>query len=321
MTTFTAKWLIDLTRLGARRYNGEDVNRIVFTNVVFICLPIVYLIFVLIDYKTYIIPLKELQFDQFVIPIIIGICILGLWLNHLHQTTLSRVLFVSLWPLLLHLIPIKILEAPTDYYLAFPFGIVFHSMLIQLMFSYRSEKIPFLIFLSVNLAAMIFAPSILTLLDTDRDIPAEMLNDRYYFFDGILYWLLFNLVTFYILFIVDTTFRRLQSSNKMIEKQKEELKVLNDTLQHLVSSKTSELNSKNEKLRLHAFYNAHLLRGPFCRVSGLVDLLDKADPGSRDKKEVKELLDKSLEELDSRIEEIQRVVEDSEEKPAKGTID
>ena len=310
-----------MIRVGVKPRSDGEVSRVLFTNVVFICLPIVYVVFILIDIKVYIIPPSELQFDQFVIPIIIGICLLGLWLNHLDQTTLSRVLFVSLWPLLLHLIPINILEAPTDYYLAFPFGIVFHSMLIQLMFSYRSERTLFLVFLSANLATMIFVPSILTLFDTDRDIPAEMLQDRYYFFDGILYWLLFNLVTFYILFIVDSTFRRLQSSKKMIEKQKEELKVLNETLQHLVSSKTSELNSKNEKLRLHAFYNAHLLRGPFCRVSGLVDLLDKAENGSHDKKEVKELLDKSLEELDSRIEEIQKVVENGEEQSAKAPID
>lgn len=305
-------WLIQLTKLGAGKDAEENISRIVFANVVFICLPFVYVLFILLDFQTFTSYSGFSKFDQFIVPVVIVICMLCLWLNHRQMTTISRVLFLVLWPLLLHIIPIILHEAPSDYYVALPFGIVFHSILIQLMFSYSREKALFTGFLVLNLLGIISAQSFLATFDTNHDIPLKMLNDRYFFLVSFLYWLLFNLVTFYILFIVDKAVSHLRKSKNMIEQQKEELKVLNETLAHLVSAKTSELKSKEEKLRLHAFYNSHLLRGPFCKVSGLVDLLSRAVPASRDKKEIVEMLGQSLNELDSRISEIQKVVEESE---------
>jgi len=307
------RWFLNLTRLGVIPDYEDDVSRrIVFSNVVFVSLPIVYLIFMVIDYESYLTPINELRFDQIVVPIIIGICFFSLWLNHLGRTTISRILFIVLWPFLLHIIPIKLLHTPSDYYLAYPFGIVFHSMLIQLMFSYRKEWRLFCFFMVFNLLGMIFSPTILTYFDADHDIPKGMINYKYYFYDGILYWLLFNLVTFYILYVIESYIKRVNNSKELIEKQKEELNALNQNLEVLVSERTSELEGQNEKLRQHAFFNAHLLRGPFCRVQGLIQLQDLAGGDSNDNSEIKLKLNESLEELDSRIREIQKLVEPNE---------
>ena len=308
----TIRWILSLNRLGVKTdYEDEISRRIVFSNVVFISLPIVYLIFMVIDYESYLTPISELHFDNFVVPIIITICLFCLWLNNLGKTTTSRVLFIGLWPLLLHIIPIKLLQTPSDYYLAFPFGIVFHSMLSQLMLSHGKERALFWFCLLLNFLTIIFSPSILTYFDIDHDIPKEMMNDRYYLLDGVLYWLLFNLVTFYILTIIESYIKKVNDSKELIERQKEELNLLNRGLEILVNQRTSELEEQNSKLRKHAFFNAHLLRGPFCRIQGLIQLQDTTDVDYNNE-EIKSRLNESIQELDERIREIQNLVDTKE---------
>lgn len=297
------------THFGVLLDTDDSSRRIIFSNVVFICLPLVYAIFMIIDYDSYLTPINELRFDQLVVPIIIGICFAGLWLNKIGFTSMSRILFLTLWPLLLHLIPIKLLNTPTDYYLAYPIGIVFHSILIQLIFSFRKEPLLFGGFMLINLVGMITFPAILLYFDLDFDIPKDMVNYKYYFLDGILYWLLFNLVMFYILYVNESYIKRINQSKKLIEKQKEELNFINQNLESMVSQRTLQLEEKNEKLQQHAFFNAHLLRGPFCRIKGLVQLENLiSDP--EEINAIKSKLNESIDELDIRIMEIQKLVQE-----------
>jgi len=303
------KWYLDLSKLGVKADYEDDVSRrIVFSNVVFISLPIVYLIFMIIDYESYIIDPYSLKFDQVVVPIIIATCFLCLWLNRLGKTIISRILFIGLWPLLLHIIPIKLHQTPPDYFLAYPLGLVFHGMLIQLMFSHNKERKLFWVGILLNVLAMGSSSAVLLYFDVNHDIPAGMLKDKYYLYDTILYWLLFNLVTFYILYIIESYIKRMNSSKELIAKQKEKLNELNQNLEELVLQRTQELENQNEKLRQHAFFNAHLLRGPFCRIQGLVQLQELPGNDSLNS-EIRSKMKESVEELDARIREIQRLVE------------
>jgi ElaB/YqjD/DUF883 family membrane-anchored ribosome-binding protein len=98
-------------------------------------------------------------------------------------------------------------------------------------------------------------------------------------------------------------------SKELIEKQTDELNALNQNLEALVSRRTSELEEQNEKLRKHAFFNAHLLRGPFCRIQGLIQLQELTGIQPNETVEIKLRLKSSVEELDSRIREIQKLVD------------
>ncbi len=297
-----------VTHLGVLADSNDADRRILFSNVVFICLPLVYVIFMVLDYESYMTAIQELRFDQLVVPIIIGICILGLWLNKQNFTTLSRILFLGLWPLLLHLIPIRLLNTPSDYYLAYPFGIVFYSILIQLMFSYRNEALLYWCFMIINLVGVITFPSVLVYFDLDHDVPHDMINYKYYFYDGVLYWLLFNLVTFYILFVNESYIKKINKTKALIEEQKFALNSVNQNLEKIVSERTLQLQEQNEKLKQHAFFNAHMLRGPFCRIKGLVQLQDLTLKND-EVFELRSKLNESIEELDMRIFEIQKLVE------------
>lgn len=303
-------WFLDITRLGTLQDHEDDVSRrIVFSNVIFLSLPIVYIIFMAIDYQSYLRPFKDLNFDQFVVPIVIFGCISSLWFNSEGLTTLSRMLFLILWPLLLHIIPIWVLNSPADYSLAFPFGIAFHGLLIQLMFSYKKERTHFFVFMAINFIGLLLSPAILLYFDEPKEIPTDIVNYGYYFLDAVLYWLLFNLVMFYILYIIENYIRQINESRLLIEEQKEELNALNQNLEMLVSQRTAQLEQQNEKLRQHAYYNAHLLRGPFSSVQGLVQLQHADNITEADREEIKAKLSQSLQELDDRIHEIQKLVE------------
>ncbi len=302
-------WLGKVSKFGVISENQDDKSRrIIYSNVIFISLPIVYIIFMIIDYQAYIIPIDELKFDQLVVPIVIIVCLFCLFLNHSNYTTISRILFISLWPFLLHLIPIKLQDSPSDYLLAYPFGIVFHAILIQLMFSFNKEKVLFLSFMTINLLGVVTVADLLLYYDLDMDMPVDIISHKYYFFVCILYWLLFNLVIFYVMHTVESNIKRLNDAKLQIENQKEELNSINQNLEMLIRQRTKSLMEQNEKLQKHAFFNAHMLRGPFCRIKGLINLKEL----SKEDDEIETInlkLAVSIDELDSRLHEIQTMVE------------
>ncbi len=303
-------WFLHITRVGVKPEHKDDLDRhILFSNVVFLCLPVVYFIFMLVDLKSYLVPVSELRFDQFVVPIVIAGCVCCLWLNDKGHTTTSRILFLILWPVLLHLVPIQLLKTPADYYLAFPLGIIFHSILIQLMFSYRKETMLYVLFLAVNFLGLIYSSSILIFFDKVEEVPTKLVGYTYYSLDALLYWLLFNLVTFYTLYIIELYVKRVNESRALIEQQKEELDAMNQNLEQIVLHRTSQLEERNEKLKQHAFFNAHLLRGPFSNLQGLIQLQEQMDHSSNEQLEIRAKVNQTLEELDDRIKEIQKVVE------------
>ncbi len=306
------EWIFDLTKSGNKsELNNELGRRIVFSNIIYISLPVVYFIFMVLDYQTLMQFNKGLKFDQFIIPIVILICFFCLWLNKINYTLLSRNLFLISWIFLLQIIPIKLLDAPADYLLAFPVGLIFHSILVQLMLSHRKEQIYFWWWLSINFIIMFFMPNILDYFDTDKNNPEIITRDKYYQLDCILYWLLFNLVIFFVILELEKNIQKTLKSNLLIEEQKFELNTINDNLEEIISQRTMALEEQNKKLRNYAFYNAHLLRGPFCRIQGLIYLKELNNGSIEEEQLINVMLNKSIEELDNRIQEIQLIVQEN----------
>lgn len=310
----------------------ESVKRhIIFSNVIFLCLPIVYTTFIFIDLKSYLEPGGISKFDRLVVPIVILLCISFLMLNKLGLTSVSRVLFLISWLMLVHIIPIILHHSPSDYYLAFPLGIIFHSVLIHVSFSARRERFKFWLFIIANFIVMLMSKDILEANDQSPISQNVLRTDPYFVLDTILYWLLFNLLMFYIFDVVEYYIGRMDQAKTLITKQSEELvgknrelekvvtslqeinqhvEYLNRTLEHKVIERTKELRLKNEKLVQYAHINAHLLRGPFCRVKGLVMLRNALNAPVDE--EINDLLMKSLDELDEVTIKIQRAVETNE---------
>lgn len=262
----------------------------------------------LLDYQSFLNLFITFEFDQYVVPIIIGICIFSIRLNYLNYTLLSRLIFIISWPFLLHIIPIFLQHAPIDYAIAFPMGLIFHSLLIQLMLSHSKEKVLFWAAILLNFITLIYASEILIYATQGINDVAELLTDPYYVLDSILYWLLFNLVMFYVILVIEEYISKVGESYTLAKNQKEDLSKLNLSLEEKVTERTSELMLQNEKLINYAFFNAHELRGPFCRIKGLLYLKSLDNLTTDDLNQINNRLNNDIIELEKTIHKIQQLV-------------
>jgi light-regulated signal transduction histidine kinase (bacteriophytochrome) len=114
---------------------------------------------------------------------------------------------------------------------------------------------------------------------------------------------------YYILLVVERYIKKVNTSSKLIAKQSSELRVLNQNLEQKVHERTRELEAQYEKLKGYAFYNAHLLRGPFCRIQGLLQLMSMTDKLEEDTLEVMPRLEESVRELEGVIKKIKVIVD------------
>ncbi len=324
------KYLLTIINQGTRADYIDHLNRrIIYTNIIYVSLPIVYLTFVLIDIKSFLVPVQNLAWDQFIFLVEIIVCFLGIYLNRAGQSVIGRLVFLLSWPLLLHIIPIWQLHTPPDYYFAFPVGIIFHAVLIQLMFSIKHERFIFWPLIVGNLLLLLGSIDLLLFFSENTSIEiTELVRDRYFMLDAILYWLLFSLITYFLVRAIDNLFDKLAEDQHIIEEQKEELAAINeelvqsndsllelntkisgwnDGLEETVTRRTLEIEAQNEKLKEYAFYNAHKLRAPFCRIKGLVALHELVTDET-EKQYIEKLIDQSILELESVIDEIQEIV-------------
>jgi ABC-type multidrug transport system fused ATPase/permease subunit len=305
-----------------------DNQRIIYTNIIYVSLPIVYLIFIAIDFKDYLVPVTSLKWDQFIFLVEIAVCGAGLYLNKVGHSVIGRLIFTLTWPFLFHLIPIWHLQTPSDYYVAYPLGIIFHSVLIQMLFSIRHERMLYVFLMSVNFIMLLTATAVLRYFDDSKDGLYDLTADKYYFLDIVLYWLLFSLLSYLLVNSVDKLIDKLTKANTLIAEQKEEMATineelsetnqslqvvnqkmanLNDALEMKVQERTEEIEQRNEKLESYAFYNAHKLRGPYCRILGLISLRKIVEVEER--QEIDRLLDTCMLELEQVIREIQEIVD------------
>ncbi|HTE31592.1 MAG TPA: hypothetical protein VK666_14520 [Chryseolinea sp.] len=309
------EWLSKLSHVGVQFESDSDIRRrITFSNIVFLTMPAVYLLFMILDYKSYLNGIENLRFDQFIVPIEIATCFLCLLLNTWKKTRLSRIIFLVSWPLLLHILPIILLQTPPDYYLAFPIGVIFHAIVMQVMISQRREPFLFWTFIGMNFVTMLFSFDILFYFDTDTFsntgvLTEELFGSRYYVLDGVLYWSLFNLLTFYMIRSIEKYISKINTSRREIESQRQQLNKLNINLEQIVDERTVKLKERNQRLQTLAFYNAHLLRGPFCRITGLLQLQKLLGDSEAERVEIESKLEFSIEELSMRIAEIQQIAD------------
>ncbi|MEQ8925336.1 MAG: hypothetical protein RLO81_05950 [Fulvivirga sp.] len=297
---------------GTSDLNDPHLNRrILFSNVIFLTLPVVYGAFMILDIKAYIQPISDMNFDQFTVPITMVYCLVGIYLNKIGFSYLGRFLFLILWPLLMHILPIIILNTPEDYYLAYPMGLIFHSVLIQLIISSKNERGTYLFFMLLSLVLIILCKDFLLYYDSNY---TQILNDtlitsKYYSLVAILYWLLFNAITYYVIMVLDQLIEKNEKQQLKLIENNEELNSLNiaveninKSLEEKVRIRTLELNNANEKLSSYAFHNAHLINGPFCRIKGLLMLKDL---NAIDDIDLNEKLRQSIQELDEAIHDMQ----------------
>jgi hypothetical protein len=84
---------------------------------------------------------------------------------------------------------------------------------------------------------------------------------------------------------------------RLIEQKAKEIEEVNHSLEQKVADRTLELNNMNSKLTDIAFTNAHIIRGPICRLVGLKNLIPLVKD-EHEKNQIMTYLQASIEELD-----------------------
>ncbi len=74
---------------------------------------------------------------------------------------------------------------------------------------------------------------------------------------------------------LDQISKTLHQQNQELATRQEETRAINENLEALVAERTMEAETKNQDLAEYAFINAHMLRGPLCRMIGLIHLMEK----------------------------------------------
>jgi hypothetical protein len=93
-----------------------------------------------------------------------------------------------------------------------------------------------------------------------------------------------------------------------IRTHKREIERVNASLEERIKGRTMELEDQNRQLAEYAFINSHLLRGPLCRMLGLINLIDHTDIQNKEKELISHLKS-SGEELDDVVKKINSAIE------------
>lgn len=105
---------------------------------------------------------------------------------------------------------------------------------------------------------------------------------------------------------LDQIAKTLHNQNLELVTRQEETRAINENLEAMVEKSALQIESKNSSLAEYAFINAHMLRGPLCRIIGLISLMEQ-EPSKHTPDQLKQL--KSIaQEIDLRIKEINSVV-------------
>lgn len=257
-------------------------QRIIYFNAILVSLPLVYSAFIIYDIDGYLKPFSEWYLDQWSFFIFTAVCGLCFYLNKKRRSGLGKVIFIISWPIILHIAPIIVQQTPSDYYYAFPMGLIFHSLMIQCIFSRWNTPWLFGFFLLINFLLSFNFLDILAAYDNDSGGAFEpLITNPFYGLIMMLYWLLFNMVVYYIFGSIDRRLVALNSTRELTEKQRADLE---STLSQLEASNAKLIES--EKLASLGVFTAgiaHELNNPLNFISSGAQVLNNLLKDIQDK--------------------------------------
>jgi hypothetical protein len=279
---FLTMKLAQLLDIGVHESQSVEIRRqIVFSNAVYWIVSILMFLYCCMQWPKLIVS-NDINFMSLTPTLILITALLCLLLNRLQYFLVSKMLFVSVWVLLVMVFPIVLIGPKPSTYFQHPyFGILF-SPVLHLLISFRRETIIYIFLLVVFFVLAVFSPDFLLYFDRSVDPNVPLISSLFnYRINLALYWLFINLLTIYILRINRQLYQILETKNDLIreqnhslDEQREQLAGQNKLLETKVVQRTQSLLDQHNSLREYAFMHAHVLRAPISRIKGLVNLLN-----------------------------------------------
>lgn len=281
--------------------------RVTASNVVFIVISLILVIILGLNANAY--WTEGVTSFRAAIPIILFcVSIGGLLLNHIHRFLASRLIFFLFWTIFITAFPVWRTPTLYAYFLHPVFGII-SSTMVLIMFSFRKEKVFYLLFMIFSMLITVFSFEFVSWFDQEG-VSATILTYTTRFrlhFYPFLFTVFFNLVLIYI-FRINARFFELQqqqhetiaSQNRQLSEARLKLELTNNELEARVRERTLELLEQNTRLTEYGFLHAHVLRAAVSRIRGLLNLMElPIDP--EEKENVRNLLLQSMKELDDAV--------------------
>lgn len=217
-------------------------ERVILANVLFLVVPVIILISYLLDYKEFIKPLSQLNFDQFT-RLMFGISSVACYfINRQGLFNISRWLYLAAWVAFWLVCDPMIQGTEVDYYFHFDLSIIGFAIVSQILFSFKRSPVAFTLLLLFSLVSIFYQQDYLLHFDQNKEDTERFLNNNYTYFTSIYYWAIFNIVIGYLLYIYEKANINLLSNNKKLDE-------LSTNLEGVVIERTAELIGITEQLQ------------------------------------------------------------------------
>lgn len=219
-----------------------SAERIILANVMFLIVPIIIIFSYLMDYREFLVPVSELNFDQFTRGMFGTASLLCYFLNRKGWFLYSRWIYLASWVAFWLVLDPVVQGTSDDYYFHFDLSIIGFSIVTQILVSYRKEKLAFACLMTFSLIFIFYQQKYLLHFDANKDVNGPFLAaNQYTYFTSIYYWAIFNLIIGYLIFIYE-------KSNAQLADQNVQLDRLTTNLEEMVADRTEDLRTKQEEL-------------------------------------------------------------------------
>ncbi|MEO9966526.1 MAG: hypothetical protein ABJF11_12090 [Reichenbachiella sp.] len=226
--------------LGQKK-DSTSKERIILANVIFLVVPAIILLSYLLDYKEYLKPINELNFDQFTRLMFAAASITCYLINRVGLFYLSRWLYLLSWAAFWLVLDPVIQGTSTDYYFHFDLSIIGFSIVSQILFSYKKEAVAFTSLMLFSLVAIFYQQPYLLYFDSNKELSEVFLQNQYTYLTSIYYWAIFNLIIGYLIYIYEKSNAQLANNNIQLDK-------LTVNLEEVVFERTADLRQKQNEL-------------------------------------------------------------------------
>jgi signal transduction histidine kinase len=133
--------------------------------------------------------------------------------------------------------------------------------------------------------------------------------------DFFYYWNIFftGTMIFIMMYFFKVSYDRkeaeLISQNDLIRHQKEEIEVINEKLEAIITDRTEKIRTQESRMSEYAHIHAHQVRSPLARILGFVHLIDREPDPAKALKEYLPLIRANADELNEQLRQVSKTLE------------
>jgi signal transduction histidine kinase len=142
------------------------------------------------------------------------------------------------------------------------------------------------------------------------DGPRVPLNGDFFY-----YWNIFftGTIIFVMMFFFKVSYEKKETEllhqNHQIRHQKEEIEVINEKLEAIITDRTEKIRSQENRMSEYAHIHAHQVRSPLARILGFIHLIDKEPDPAKALKQYLPEIKANTNELNDQLRQVSKTLE------------